>query len=90
MKEFTPSLGAPILSGLILTAFAGVTVLVLTRAIPEGSAPLANVLLGSMSALAGQVANYWLGSSAGSARKDHLLAEAALAAAPAPAADPAP
>lgn len=66
--------GAPALSAVILMAFATMLFVVLTRAIPDGSGPLANVLLGSLAAMATQVANYWLGSSAGSAAKTELLA----------------
>ena len=68
--------GAPVLSGVILISFAAMLWIVLTRAIPEGSAPLANVLLGTLAAMAGQVANYWLGSSSGSAGKDKTIATA--------------
>ncbi len=66
--------GAPLLSGIILLAFGGMLFVVLTRAIPENSAALANVLLGTLAAMATQVANFWLGSSNGSASKDLLLA----------------
>lgn len=68
--------GAPILSGIILVSFAVMLCVVLTQAIPEGSAPLANVLLGTLSAMATQVANFWLGSSAGSAAKNETIANA--------------
>lgn len=66
--------GAPLLSAIILLAFGGMLFVVLTRAIPENSAALANVLLGTLAAMATQVANFWLGSSNGSASKDLLLA----------------
>ena len=52
---------------------------VLTRAIPENSTALANVLLGTLAAMATQVANFWLGSSNGSASKNELLASAQTA-----------
>ena len=66
--------GAPLLSGIILLAFGGMLFVVLTRAIPENSTALANVLLGTLAAMATQVANFWLGSSSGSASKSLLLA----------------
>lgn len=59
-----------LLSGIVLLAFAAMIYIVLTRSIPDGSGPLANVLLGTLAAMAAQVGNYWLGSSAGSAAKD--------------------
>ena len=59
-----------VLSGIILLAFGGLIYVVLTRTGPdERTMPLANVLLGSLAAMATQVANYWLGSSSGSAAK---------------------
>ena len=66
--------GAPLLSAIILLAFGGMLFVVLTRAIPENSTALANVLLGTLAAMATQVANFWLGSSSGSASKSLLLA----------------
>ena len=71
--------GAPVLSAIILLAFGGMLWVVLTRAIPENSAALANVLLGTLAAMATQVANFWLGSSNGSASKNDLLASAQTA-----------
>ena len=71
--------GAPVLSAIILLAFGGMLWVVLTRAIPENSAALANVLLGTLAAMATQVANFWLGSSNGSASKNELLASAQTA-----------
>ena len=44
--------------------------IVLTRAAPTGSETAAAIVLGNVGAFAAQVANYWLGSSAGSASKD--------------------
>ena len=71
--------GAPVLSAIILCAFGGMLWVVLTRAIPENSTALANVLLGTLAAMATQVANFWLGSSNGSASKNELLASAQTA-----------
>ena len=46
---------------------------------PQDNAALANVLLGTLAAMATQVANYWLGSSSGSAAKNSALAGAQTA-----------
>jgi hypothetical protein len=63
-----------VLSGIILLAFGGLIYVVLTRTGPdEKTVPLANVLLGSLAAMATQVANYWLGSSSGSAAKSDQI-----------------
>ena len=64
-----------VLSGIILVSFGTLVFVVLTQdGPPERSMPLANVLLGSLAAMATQVANYWLGSSSGSATKTDQLA----------------
>ena len=68
------SWGAPAVSVLAVLAFGGAVTLILLRAIPEGSQQSANVLLGALAIGFGQVLNYWLGSSAGSASKDARLA----------------
>lgn len=67
--------GAPVMSTLILVAFGVMLYVVLTRQIPEAALTMANVLLGTLAAMATQVVNYWLGSSRGSAQKDVLLAQ---------------
>jgi len=71
--------GAPLLSAIILVSFGIMLWVVLTRVVPAGSEPLANVLLGTLAAMATQVANYWLGSSAGSSAKNETIASAASA-----------
>ncbi len=64
-----------LLSGIILLVFGGLVFLVLVRPmLPEASMPLANILLGTVAAMATQVANYWLGSSSGSAVKGDQMA----------------
>ena len=68
--------GAPILSGIILLAFGVMLSIVLFRDIPQSSQAIANVLLGTLATMAVQVANYWLGSSAGSAAKTRSLDDA--------------
>jgi hypothetical protein len=72
--------GSPIAWGavgcslVVLCGFAAVVVLVLVRPLPPGQETLANMLLGTLAAMAGAAVNYWLGSSAGSARKDAAMA----------------
>ena len=69
--------GTPILSGVILVSFAIMLWLVLWgHKVEDGNLPIANVLLGTLAAMATQVANYWLGSSSGSHRKDTLIENA--------------
>ncbi|GEM_PF-1064746 len=67
--------GSMILSGIILVGFSIMLYMVLTHG-KEAESPLANVLLGTLAAMATQVANYWLGSSSGSAAKNSALAGA--------------
>lgn len=57
-----------------MLAFAGAVLIILTHSVPDGSKEAANVLLGGLALGFGQVLNYWLGSSAGSASKDSRLA----------------
>ena len=66
--------GAPVVSVVVLAIFASVVAMVLTRGIPTQSEALLNVMLGTLAAMATSVVSYWVGSSAGSARKDDLLA----------------
>jgi hypothetical protein len=70
------SWGSAVLSGIILIAFALMLYVILHQEIEAPSMPLANVLLGTLSALAVQVGNYWLGSSSGSAAKNTTIAAA--------------
>jgi hypothetical protein len=67
---------APIVSGLVLVTFGAVMTLVLTYGVPPGSDTIANMLLGTLAAMATSVVSYWVGSSAGSARKEERLAQA--------------
>jgi hypothetical protein len=60
---------------MILLVFGGLVFLVVIRpSLPDTDLPLANVLLGTVAAMATQVANYWLGSSSGSAVKSDQMA----------------
>lgn len=65
---------APMVSVIVLLAFGILSCVVLFHQVPDGSQSLANVLLGALASMAGAVVQYWVGSSAGSARKDGLLA----------------
>ncbi len=69
--------GAPIVSVVVLLTFGGVVSLTMLNTIPAGSEAVLNVLLGTLAAMATNVVGYWVGSSAGSARKDERLAEVA-------------
>ena len=62
--------GGVIVAIMITLGFIAALYIVLSKTIPEGSDAIVNVLLGTLAALQTQVANYWLGSSAGSAAKD--------------------
>lgn len=68
---------ASVISAIVLTTFGGVMALVLCRGLPPGSETAANLMLGTLAAMATSVVSYWVGSSAGSARKDNRLAQAA-------------
>jgi len=69
--------GAPVISLVIVTAF-GLMLFVILRGdtIPPNNLTIANVLLGTLAAMATQVANYWLGSSSGSKNKDGIIRDA--------------
>jgi hypothetical protein len=68
---------APVVSGIVLLTFAAIMTFVLTHSLPAGSETMANMLLGTLSAMATSVVSYWVGSSAGSARKDEQIAQSA-------------
>jgi hypothetical protein len=65
--------GAVIVSGLAMVTFFAVTALALFRGVPEGSQPIVLILVGTVATMPTAVLSYWLGSSAGSARKDVSL-----------------
>ena len=69
--------GVPVVSVVVLLTFGGVMCLTLTRAMPPNSEAVLNVLLGTLGAMSTSVVGYWVGSSAGSARKDARLASLA-------------
>lgn len=65
--------GAPIVSAIVLVAFGLALYAVVAQPLPEGSRELALLLLGGLLGMAQAVVSYWVGSSAGSARKDEAL-----------------
>ena len=66
--------GAPLVSVVVLVTFALVMTVAITRTMPSGSETVLTMLLGSLAAMATSVVSYWVGSSAGSARKDEHFA----------------
>ncbi len=70
--------GSIALSSFIILGFSIMLYLVLTGTAPLGpnNSALANVLLGTLAAMATQVANFWLGSSSGSQAKSATIAQA--------------
>ena len=75
--------GAPVVSVVVLITFAAAMTLSITRAMPPGSESVLNTLLGMLGAGFTAVVQFWLGSSAGSAQKNALLAMSQPATAPA-------
>jgi len=67
--------GAPVVSVVVLVTFAIVMTVAITRTMPSGSETVLTMLLGSLAAMATSVVSYWVGSSAGSARKDEHFAK---------------
>jgi hypothetical protein len=67
--------GACIISALVLLQFSAVCFLVLWREVPSGSREAALVLLGSLANSGTMVVAYWVGSSAGSSRKDATISK---------------
>jgi hypothetical protein len=65
--------GAPLVSILVMIAFGVACWMVLTRSLPEGSQDIALYTMGALQSMAAAVVAYWVGSSAGSARKDEAL-----------------
>ena len=67
--------GAAIVSTIVLLTFGSVMALALVRSLPANAEPILNVLLGTLGAMSTSVVSYWVGSSAGSARKDARIAK---------------
>lgn len=74
--------GAPVVSVVVLVTFGAVVSPALVRSMPPGTEPVLNLVLGTLGAMATSVVGYWVGSSAGSARKDVRLASIAERAVP--------
>ncbi len=68
--------GSVIISVVIVAGFVLTTYAVLTNRLSMGDGQFGSVLVGTLAAMATQVANYWLGSSIGSSTKNALLADA--------------
>jgi hypothetical protein len=75
---------APLVSAVVLATFGLVMWEALNHAFPAGSETILNMLLGTLAAMATSVVGYWVGSSAGSARKTDLLFNSSPATAAAP------
>lgn len=65
--------GSVVVSVLVLIAFGATVWSALYNPVPEGSKELLLMLLGNLATMAAAVVAYWVGSSAGSARKDEVL-----------------
>jgi hypothetical protein len=68
--------GGVVVSVVIVTGFIVTTYAVLTNHLNASDGQFGSILLGTLAAMATQVANYWLGSSVGSNTKNALLANA--------------
>lgn len=68
--------GSVVISVVIVAAFGWTTYSVLNGHLSASDGQFGSVLVGTLAAMATQVANYWLGSSAGSHTKNALLANA--------------
>jgi hypothetical protein len=68
--------GSMVVSVVIVVAFGWTTYSVLTNHLSMSDGQFGSVLVGTLAAMATQVANYWLGSSLGSSTKNALLANA--------------
>ena len=68
--------GSMIVSVIIVGAFGWTTYAVLNNHLSAADGQFGSILVGTLAAMATQVANYWLGSSLGSSAKNVLLANA--------------
>jgi hypothetical protein len=68
--------GGVVVSVVIVAAFGWTTYSVLTSHMSASDGQFGSILVGTLAAMATQVANYWLGSSQGSSAKNALLANA--------------
>lgn len=67
--------GSIIISVLVMVAFLVVAVLLFSRGIPTESKEIALMIFGGLNSMASGVVGYWVGSSAGSARKDAAISK---------------
>lgn len=79
MNQLREQIAQIVVSILIVCGFVGTVCVILTQALPTGNEGVAHELLGALSSMATMVASYWMGSSAGGARKDRMLADAQAA-----------
>lgn len=56
--------GPAVISGLVVVGFFGLTIALLTRAIPAGSEQVVTMLVGGLTTAFANVVGYWTGSSA--------------------------
>lgn len=68
--------GSMVVSVVIVVAFGWTTYSVLSSHLNATDGQFGSILVGTLAAMATQVANYWLGSSIGSSTKNALLANA--------------
>jgi uncharacterized membrane protein len=68
--------GGVVVSVVIVAAFGYTSYAVLTSHLSATDGQFGSILVGTLAAMATQVANYWLGSSIGSSNKNALLANA--------------
>jgi hypothetical protein len=68
--------GSMVVSVVIVAAFGWTTYSVLSNHLSASDGQFGSILVGTLAAMATQVANYWLGSSVGSSTKNALLANA--------------
>ncbi len=68
--------GGVVVSVVIVAAFGWTTYSVLSSHLSATDGQFGSILVGTLAAMATQVANYWLGSSQGSNAKNALLASA--------------
>ncbi len=68
--------GSVVVSVIIVAAFGWTTYSVLSNHLSAADGQFGSILVGTLAAMASQVANYWLGSSVSSSAKNVLLANA--------------
>lgn len=78
--------GSAVVSVLVLLLLSVLLILLFYVPLPAAVQPVLLVLVGSVTAMATQVGNYWLGNSSGSDAKDHAIANSVPASLMAPAA----